>query len=93
MVSEVILNDTVIEVEQYLEEIVDSLHKIIIDFKVTSEKYHDIAVLLYEGSFNIKVPQIDLAFRGKIIEYSTSVINLYEKEQVGDYHLVLLEEK
>ena len=91
MVKEILLNDTVIRLENYKEEMKDGLHNIIIDFKVTSEDYHDIAVLLYEGTFDIKVPERDLAFRGTIQQYSTSITNLYEKDQVGDYHVSLLE--
>ncbi|MGE7666783.1 DUF3219 family protein [Ureibacillus composti] len=93
MVKEIVLNDTVIQLENYKEETVNDLRKVELDFKVTSEDYHDIAVLLYEGTFNVKVPERNLAFRGKIQQYSTSITNLYEKGEVGDYHVCLLEVK
>lgn len=93
MVSEIILNDRVIRVETYKHNKENGLHKIEIDFKVTSEEYHDIAVLLYEGTFNVKVPEQSLTFRGTIHLYSTSITNLYEKNQVADYHVVLREVK
>lgn len=93
MVKEIILNDTSIHVDDYKEETDECLHNIIIDFKVTSEKYHDITTLLYEGVFDVKVPDRGLAFRGKIQQYSTSITNLYEKEQVGDFTLSLREVK
>lgn len=93
MVKEILLNDTAIRLENYKEEIKNGLHNITIDFKVTSEEYHDIAVLLYEGTFDVQVPERDLAFTGTIQQYSTSITNLYEKGQVGDYHVSLLEVK
>lgn len=93
LVKEILLNDTLIHLENYKEEKENGLHKIFIDFKVTSEDYHDIAVLLYEGTFDINVPEQHLSFRGTIQQYSTSVTNLYEKGQVGDYHVCLLEVK
>lgn len=93
MVHEIILNDRVIPVDHYTEETTNDLHKICIDFKVTSEEYHDITTLLYEGTFTVKVPETGLVFRGTIQQYSTSFTNLYEKGQVGDFSLCLLEVK
>ena len=93
MVKEIVLNDTVIQLENYKEETVNDLRKVELDFKVTSEDYHDIAVLLYEGTFDVKVPDRNLSFRGTIQQYSTSITNLYEKGEVGDYHVCLLEVK
>ncbi|MBS4215264.1 MULTISPECIES: DUF3219 family protein [Neobacillus] len=93
MVNEIILNDTSIRVEKYNEEIENGLHKIDIEFKVMSEEYHDTTVLLYEGSFDVKVPETGLVFRGTIQQYSTSITNLYEKGQVGIFTLTLLELK
>lgn len=91
--KEVILNERVIPVQTYKHSLENDLHNIEIDFKVTSEEYHDIAVLLYEGTFNVKVPEQSLTFRGTIHQYSTSITNLYEKNQVADYHVVLREVK
>lgn len=91
--KEVILNERVIPVRTYKHNLENDLHNIEIDFKVTSEEYHDIAVLLYEGTFDVKVPEQSLAFRGTIHQYSTSITNLYEKNQVADYHVVLREVK
>lgn len=93
LVKEVILNDYVIVVEKYNEELVNGLRRIHLEFRVKSENYHDIAVLLYEKTFNVKVPEKELTFRGTIQEYSTSITNLYEEGQVGDYHVTLLEVK
>lgn len=91
LAKEVYLNNYLIKVEQFKDEIFEGLHRIHIEFKVTSEDYHDIAVLLYEGTFDVQVPKRKLAFRGTIHHYSTSVTNLYEKGQVGDYKLTLVE--
>ncbi|WP_423797964.1 DUF3219 family protein [Neobacillus sp. SAB-20_R2A] len=93
MVNEIILNNTSIRVDKYKQKLENGLHKIVIEFKVTSEEYHDTAVLLYEGSFDVKVPETGLAFKGTIQQYSTSVTNLYEKGQVGIFALTLLEVK
>ena len=49
--------------------------------------------LLYEVTFHVSVPDTELSFRGSINQYSTSLTNLYEKGQVGDYSLTLLQVK
>lgn len=93
MVKEIYLNNRLIQLEQYKEENIDGLYKIHIHFKVTSEEYHDIAVLLYEGIFDVKIPERELTFRGTIQHYSTSIIDLYKEGQVADYKLILVEVK
>ncbi|TDL63052.1 DUF3219 family protein [Rhodococcus qingshengii] len=93
MVNEIILDETAIKVYKYEEERVNTLNKITVDFKVTSEEYHDITTLLYKGTFDVKVPERDLSLRASIYQYSTSFTNLYIKGQVGDFKLVLLEVK
>ena len=93
LVKEIFLNNTLINVVHYEDEKVDGLNKISIDFSVTSEEYHDITTLLYNGTFDVKVPERDLTFRGTIQQYSTSFTNLYVKGQVGNFKLSLLEVK
>lgn len=93
MVKEILLNETLIQVDHFKKEIEDGLYKIFIDFKVTSKDYHHISILLYEGTFDVKVPEQDLTFRGTIHQYSTSITNLYKEDQVGDYKLCLIEVK
>lgn len=93
LVSNIILNQTVIPVDHYKENEQDGLLNIIVDFKVTSENYHDIATLLYAGIFDVEVPEKGIAFRGTIQSYYTSVTNLYKEGEVGDYHISLLEVK
>ena len=88
-----ILNDRVIQLTRYEEEKVNGLHKISVIFNVTSEEYHDITTLLYLGTFEVEIPESNLRFRGTILNYSTSITNLYLKDQVGEYKLTLLEEK
>lgn len=90
-VDEIILNDIPIQVNSYEEEQINGAHQISVVFDVTSEAYHDIAVLLYQGTFDVRVPKRNLAFSGSISKYSTSITNLYEKGQVGVYSLSLLE--
>jgi hypothetical protein len=46
---------------------------------------------LYKGTFHVNVPEEDLDFQGTIHQYSTSFTNLYEKGQVGDFSLSLIE--
>ncbi|MFC3883618.1 DUF3219 family protein [Bacillus songklensis] len=98
MVTEVMLNDVHIKVTGYQEEVMKSkktgneLHKISFDFKVRSgEEYHKITTLLYEKTFDVKVPENNLEFRGTINHYSTSITNLYKENAVGDFKLELIE--
>ncbi|MBO0992576.1 DUF3219 family protein [Bacillus sp. SD088] len=93
MVSKIILNHTIINVDQYKENWQDGLLNIKINFKVTSENYHDIATLLYERIFDIEVPEKGITFRGAIQEYYTSMDNLYKEGEVGDYYVSLFEVK
>ncbi|QQK76252.1 DUF3219 family protein [Salicibibacter cibarius] len=93
MVNEILLNDYTIKVESYEEEKIDGLYTINVGFKVTSEEYHAITTLLYEGTFDVKVPERELTFRGTIQQYFTSITNLYIEGQVGDYTLKLIENK
>ncbi|MFS0876384.1 DUF3219 family protein [Solibacillus isronensis] len=93
MVSKIILDDRVILLNSYEEEKVNGNYKVSVIFDVTSEDYHDIATLLYNGTFDVKIPEEDIMFRGTIYNYSTSITNLYEKDQVGQYKLTLVEEK
>lgn len=85
------LNDHIINVENYEEQNINGLTQVSVDFKVTSENYHEIAVLLYEGTFNVDVPDKNLNFNGTITQYYTSVTNLYKEGEIGDYHVTLME--
>lgn len=91
MVQEILLNGTKINVTHFEEKENKNGIWISVTFNVTSEEYHDITTLLYEGTFDVKVPEKQMEFRGTIQEYSTSITNLYEKGQVGEYKLTLKE--
>ena len=93
MVKGIVLNHTIIKVHRFEQRKVNNLHEISVGFEVTSEDYHEIATLLYQGTFDVNVPERDLSFRGTIQQYFTSTTNLYEEGQVGDYSLTLLEVK
>lgn len=93
------LNETSIDTTNFYhttkldEETNKERHKVTVDFKVSSSMYHDITVLLYENEFVVKVPEKDLAFQAIIHNYSTSITDLYKDNQVGDFHLELIERK
>lgn len=91
MVEHIYLDETQIPLTHFEDETVDGLYKVTIEFNVTSEAYHDIAVLLYRGHFDVEVLAKDKKFKGEIFNYSTSLTNLYEDNQVAVYHLVLIE--
>ncbi|MBF9299234.1 MULTISPECIES: DUF3219 family protein [Mammaliicoccus] len=91
MVENIYLDEMKIPLTFFEDETVDGLYKVTIEFNVTSEAYHDIAVLLYRGRFDVEVPDKDKKFKGEIYNYSTSLTNLYEDNQVAVYRLVLKE--
>ncbi|MTT31342.1 DUF3219 family protein [Terrilactibacillus sp. BCM23-1] len=63
MVNEIILDKTAIKLDEYKEDIDNGLINVSIVFQVTSEDYHDIATLLYKGTFDVKVPDRNLTFK------------------------------
>ena len=91
MVKEILLNNTLIKAHRLEHRKVNQLLEISVGFHVTSKEYHDIATLLYKGTFDVEVPERNISFRGKIQQYSTSMTNLYEEGQIGDYSLTLIE--
>ena len=93
MVNKIVLDDRIIQVFSYEEVKINERYRIAVMFNVTSEEYHDITSLLYKGTFDVIVPEKDISFRGTIYNYSTSITNLYEKNQVGQYSLTLIEVK
>ncbi|MBT2644124.1 DUF3219 family protein [Bacillus sp. ISL-41] len=93
MVDKVILDGRTIVISHFEIDNTGGLKRIAVHFPVTSEDYHDVTTLLYKGEFDVQVPAKDIAFRGQIVEYSTSVTNLYKSGQVGTFKLVLLEVK
>ncbi|WP_033542617.1 DUF3219 family protein [Planococcus sp. CAU13] len=69
----------------------DGRRKISFSFKVSSEEYHDVAVLLYKNDFAVRVPDLNLEFPAAIHNYSTDRTDLYQPGQVADYYLELAE--
>ncbi|ARK30474.1 DUF3219 family protein [Halalkalibacter krulwichiae] len=96
MNTEVWLNKVPIKVFNY-KEILDvdakTLKSVTFDFEVRSEEYHTITTLLYDRTFDVNIPSRQRSFQGEIYNYSTSITNLYEKNQVGIFHLELREIK
>ncbi len=98
MTTHIWINDTEIHALNFKEDWLETpvnrqkKRKIIFDFKVTSEDYHDIATLLYKMHFHIRIPVLELAFNASIADYSTSITDLYKPNQVADYHLELIEQ-
>lgn len=98
MVDEILLNEVPIAITDFHEEKVTDkstgkeLRKIGFDFEVTSEAYHKITTLLYEMNFQVNIPARNLVFPATIHTYSTSITNLYEDNQVGDFKLTLIEQ-
>ncbi|HSJ37117.1 MAG TPA: DUF3219 family protein [Planococcus sp. (in: firmicutes)] len=69
----------------------DDVKKISFSFKVSSEEYHDTAVLLYKMNFTVRVPELELEFPATIHNYSTDLTDLYKAGQVAEYYLELIE--
>jgi len=78
LVRELYLNEMKLELQSYEEEKKKGLIKISVKFPVTSEEYHEVATMLYEGTFDVRMTN-----------YFTSITNLYEKDKVGIYSLTL----
>lgn len=65
-----------------------------IAFDVASEDYHNLSEHLYKEEFLVRLPgNNNEEFRAKIINYSTSLDNLYEEDNVGEYRITLKEEQ
>ncbi|MEW8971950.1 MAG: DUF3219 family protein [Mesobacillus sp.] len=91
LVDTIILDGYPLVINKYSSETLSGFDIISVEFSVKSEEYHQVTTLLYAGEFHVQVPVEDKAFRGKIIEYSTSITNLYKGGQVGTFKLVLKE--
>lgn len=99
MITQIILNTTPISVENFSHSTVfneryqDLLRVVKVDFKVTSNDYHDMTTLLYQNNFNLIIPGKNIEFPCHIQNYHTSITNLYQEGQVGTFHLELIETK
>lgn len=94
----VLINDKKIHAFDYKEELfVDPKSKkerrmSKFSFDVTSATYHEITTLLYTNDFHIEVPENNLKMNAEIATYSTSITNLYDENQVGEFYLELIEQ-
>ncbi|WP_034743175.1 DUF3219 family protein [Halalkalibacter wakoensis] len=91
IIDDVSIPTTSFQLEQIHSKGNRSFLKISFDFKVRSEDYHRITTLLYKMIFHVVVPEKGLQFEGRIYNYSTSITNLYEENNVGMFHLELME--
>lgn len=92
MSSTLQLNGQAIETDTiYISLLEDGRRHVACDFQVTSEAYHDIAVLLYEINFKVHLPEEGLTFDASITNYFTDTTNLYEGNKIAVYHLELTE--
>lgn len=96
MITEVILDDYVLRVSNFEECFLKEkdLKTILFDFKVKGgNEYHDVTVLLYKTTFDVKVPDRDLDFKGTIFNYSTSRSDFEDENTEADFHLEIHEVK
>jgi hypothetical protein len=98
MANKVFLNDFELTVSNYKEEKVKSkqsdklLTAVSFEFKVRGgEEYHVVTKFLYENVFDVRIPDEQLNFRGKIHQYSTSYTDFSDENSTSDFLLSLLE--
>ncbi|CAM3790528.1 DUF3219 domain-containing protein [Mesobacillus thioparans] len=92
LVKEIVLDGYPIVLSKFESFIEDGFRFVSVEFPVTTEIYHDVTTLLYKGEFQVRISGYP-DFLGRIVEYSTSVTNLYESGQVGQFKLALMEVK
>lgn len=89
------INNRTIHVENLIKDVIQKGEKkalwISFQFQVKSEDYHDITTLLYENDFHVEIPDEALDFQAVIYNYSTSITNLYEENNIGEFRLELIE--
>lgn len=88
----IVLDDLTLEVKELKRD--EEEGTVYIEFDVSSEDYHNLSEHLYKEKFLVRLPgNNNEEFNAKIINYSTSLDNLYEEDNVGEYHITLKEEK
>lgn len=93
MEKTVIINEVSLVVEDFQVYRKEKPLKISFQFQVKSEEYHEITTLLYKNDFKVEVPEENLNFDAVISNYSTSITNLYEENNVGEFRLELMEKE
>lgn len=91
MVYEIALNNRLIKVDSFRDEKINGKRTITVEFKVSSKEYHEITTLLYKGTFQLDIPEQNNSFKVSIVEYSTSITNLYKEGQIGEFTISLQE--
>ena len=97
MVNEVILDDFSLKVTDFEQGVsTNSSGKkaktIRFDFEVRGgNEYHDVTVHLYKNTFDVKIPELDLSFRGTINNYSTSRTDFTDENSSSLFSLELIE--
>ena len=97
MVNEVILDDFALKVSGFEEDTATNSSEQVVktirfDFKVKGgQEYHDVTVHLYKNEFDVKVPGIELEFRGAIRNYATTRTDFTDENSVSLFSLELIE--
>lgn len=87
----IVLDDITLDVKELKRD--EKEGTIYIEFDVASEDYHSLSSHLYKEEFLVRLPgNNNEEFRARIINYSTSLDNLYEEDQVGEYRITLKKE-
>lgn len=87
----IVLDDLTLDVKELKRD--EKEGTVYIEFDVTSEDYHNLSTHLYKEKFLVRLPgNNNEEFKAKIINYSTSLDNLYEEGQVGEYRITLKKE-
>lgn len=89
MANEIImLDDLTLDVKELVRDKKEGTVSIVFD--VASEDYHHLSEHLYQEEFRVRIPGDDNEeFEAKIINFSTSLDNLYEEDSVGEYNITL----
>ncbi|GGH75749.1 hypothetical protein JOD43_000462 [Pullulanibacillus pueri] len=94
MVKEVLLDNKAFSVTDFKQELERGRKSISFTLKVQGgQHYHDVTSFLYKNAFEVRVPEMDLAFSGKIYEYSTSLADYSDENSFSNFKLRLIEEK
>lgn len=88
----IVLDDLTLDVKELTRD--EEEGTVRIAFDVASEDYHNLSKHLYKEEFLVRLPgSNNEEFRARIINYSTSLDNLYEEDNVGEYRITLKAEK
>ena len=84
----IMLDDLTLDVKELIRD--TEAGEVRITFDVASEDYHHLSEHLYQEEFKVRIPgNNNEEFDGKIVNFSTSLDNLYEEDNVGEYKITL----